>query len=188
VVHPLLVGTDGHEKMSKSLGNAIGITEAPEQMYGKVMSISDALMETYIERLGAGEWGDLAPARAALAAGGGEPLALKQALASRLVARFHGAEAAAAAEAHFRRVVQNKEAPADLDERSLPLSGAEALPILDVLQQLGLIGSKSEGRRLLAEGAIQLDGARIDDPAARLGPGAYLLRAGRRRFARVRIA
>jgi tyrosyl-tRNA synthetase len=187
VVYPLLVGTDGREKMSKSLGNAIGINDPPEELYGKVMSISDELMLTYVEKLGFGQWADLADACAEVAAGRGEPLALKQALASRLVARFHGSDAAAGAEAHFRRVVQHKEAPADLEERSVSLSGADALPVLEVLQQLGLIASKNEGRRLLAEGAIQVDGQRVDDPATRLGAGSYLLRAGRRRFARVRI-
>lgn len=188
VVYPLLVGTDGREKMSKSLGNAIGITEPPEQMYGKVMSVSDDLMLTYFDRLGADRWQDLTAARDAVARDGGDPLALKQELASRLVARFHGDEAAAAAAAHFRRVVQRKEAPEHLAEREVPLGGASAIALLDVLQQLGLIGSKAEGRRLLAEGAVQVDGARVDDPATRLGPGAYLLRAGRRRFARVRVA
>jgi tyrosyl-tRNA synthetase len=188
IVYPLLVGTDGREKMSKSLGNAIGILEPPEEMYGKVMSISDDLMLTYLDRLGAGEWKDLKAARDAVAKGGGEPLALKQALASRLVARFHGAPAAAAAEGHFRRVVQRKEAPENLEERVLSLDGADALALLDLLQQLGLTASKSEGRRLLAEGAVQVDGARVDDPAARLGAGVYLVRAGRRRFARLRLA
>ncbi len=188
VVYPLLVGTDGREKMSKSLGNAIGITEPPEQMYGKVMSISDDLMLTYLDRLGGGEWRDLTAARDAVAKGGGEPLALKQTLASRLVARFHGEQASVAAEAHFRRVVQRKEAPEDLEERPLSLGGADGLALLDVLHQLGLIASKAEGRRLLAEGAVQVDGVRVDDAAARLGAGAYLLRAGRRRFARVRLA
>ena len=188
IVYPLLVGTDGREKMSKSLGNAIGILEPPEEMYGKVMSISDDLMLTYLDRLGAGEWKDLKAARDAVAKGGGEPLALKQALASRLVARFHGEPAAAAAEGHFRRVVQRKEAPENLEERVLSLDGADALALLDLLQQLGLTASKSEGRRLLAEGAVQVDGVRVDDPAARLGAGVYLVRAGRRRFARLRLA
>ncbi len=188
VVYPLLVGTDGRDKMSKSLGNAIGITEPPEEMYGKVMSVSDDLMITYIDRLGGGTWHDLTAARDAVAKGEGKPLELKQALASRLVARFHGADAAAAAEAHFRRVVQRKEAPEALEERPLALGGASSAALLDVLQQLGLVVSKAEGRRLMAEGAVQVDGERVDDPATRLGAGSYLLRAGRRRFARVRLS
>lgn len=188
IVYPLLVGTDGHEKMSKSLGNAIGITEAPEQIYGKLMSISDPLMLTYLDRLGGGRWPDLRAARDAVAKGGGDPLALKQALASRLVARFHGDGAAVAAAAHFRRVVQRKEAPEALVEQAVALGDERAIGLLDVLQRLGLIGSKAEGRRLLAEGAVQVDGARVDDPGMRLGPGVYLLRAGRRRFARARLA
>ena len=188
VVYPLLVGVDGHEKMSKSLGNAVGITDPPEEMYGKVMSVSDELMATYIDRLGVGEWEDLASARAAVAAGGGDPLALKQELASRLVSRFHGVDAASAAAGHFRRVVQRKEAPEDLEQQVVRLGEAERLPLLDVLMQLRLIGSKSEGRRLLAEGAIQVDGAKIVDAAAQLGPGSYLIRAGRRRYARARLS
>ena len=174
--------------MSKSLGNAVGITDPPEEMYGKIMSISDELMATYIDRLGAGEWGDLAPVRAAVAAGGGEPLALEQELALRLVSRFHGVDAATAAAAHFRRVVQRKEAPEDLEQQLVDLGEGGTLPLLDVLMQLRLIGSKSEGRRLLAEGAIQVDGAKIEDAATQLGPGSYLIRAGRRRYARARLS
>lgn len=187
VIYPLLVGTDGRDKMSKSLGNAVGITDAPEELYGRVMSVSDALMLDWIARLGFGEWDDLAGAAAKVQRGGGEPMRLKQELAARLVRRFHGEAAAREAAAHFERVVKRREAPEDVPEQGVALGEAGELPLLEVLQRLGLIASRGEGRRLLAEGAIQVDGVRVSDPAAKLGPGSYLLRAGRRRFARARL-
>ena len=187
VIYPLLVGTDGKDKMSKSLGNAIGITDPPEEMYGKVMSISDDLMRTWVERLGFGEWDDLAPACALVAQGEGEPLRLKQELATRIVRRFHGAGAAKAADEHFRRVVQQKEAPRDLEEQRIAEGPGGGVALLDALLGLGLTASKSEGRRLLAEGAVLVDGERVSDPAARLPAGGHLIRAGKRRYARVRV-
>lgn len=188
VIYPLLVGTDGRDKMSKSLGNAVGITEPPAEMYGKVMSISDDLMRDWIARLGLGDWEDLAPACAEVARGGGEPLRLKQELASRIVRRFHGEAAAGEASDHFRRVVQQREAPEGLEERVIALAADGGAGLLDVLLELGLVASKAEGRRLMAEGAVQVDGERVGDPATRLGAGSFLLRAGRRRFARVRLS
>jgi tyrosyl-tRNA synthetase len=184
---PLLVGTDGREKMSKSLGNAIGITEPPDEIYGRVMSISDPLMLRWLEVLSLGEWQDLAPARAAVAAGGGEPMALKQELARRLVARCHGAEAAEAAAAQFRRVVQERELPAEIPEHRIDLAGAPDVGLLDVLRGLGFTRSNGEGRRLVSQGGVRLDGEEVSDPTRRLAPGTYLLRAGRRRFARVQV-
>ncbi len=188
ITHPLLVGTDGRDKMSKSLGNTIGITDPPEEMYGRVLSISDALMLTYVELLSAGDWADLDVRCQEVAEGRGEPLELKHALASRLVERFHGAAAAAKAAEHFRRVVQNKQPPEDVPEVELE-SGPEGMGILEVLRQAGMgVRSNSEARRLVQQGAVQLDGERVADPELRLAPGGpYLIRAGRRRFARVRV-
>jgi len=185
LTHPLLVGTDGKEKMSKSLGNSIGIREAPEEMYGRVMSISDPLMLDWIRLLGFGRWEDLAGRARAVAAGGGEPLALKQQLARRLVERFHGAEAAQRAEAHFRRVVQRRELPEELPQVSLALEGRPEAGLLEVLcRSLGIV-SHSEARRLVLQGAVRLGGEVVRDPALRLPAGSYLLRAGKRRFAQV---
>ena len=188
LTHPLLVGTDGKEKMSKSLGNTIGITDSPEEMYGRTMSIPDALIAPWIRGLGGGRWDDLAAAAAELAAGSGNPFLAKQSLAERLVERFHGPEAARQAAAHFRRVVQEKEVPEDVPEaRVAPQSDGRA-GLLDVIRETLGVASNAEARRLVQQGAVEIDGRRIADPTHRLEAGTYLLRAGRRRFARVRVA
>jgi tyrosyl-tRNA synthetase len=187
ITHPLLIGVDGSEKMSKSVGNTIGITEAPEEIYGKTMSISDTLMLEYFDLLSAGEWEDLAPERARLAAGAGDPLAFKHALARRVVERFHGPERAALAAAHFEQVVSRKQAPDDIPEARVALGEGGERGLLEVLQELGLIGARNEGRRLVAQNAVQIDGERVRDATLRLGPGSYLLKVGRRRFARVHL-
>lgn len=187
ITQPLLVGTDGVEKMSKSLGNAVGLTEPPEEVYGKLMSISDALMLDYHDLLHAGAWPELAEARSELGAGRGDPMAFKQALAERLVERFHGAEAAAAARDHFRRTVQRKELPDDIPEHALETDPDGRRGLLDLLQSLGLTPSRGEARRLVAQRAVSLDGARVEDPGLFLEPGSYLLQVGKRRFARVEL-
>ena len=187
ITHPLLVGLDGRDKMSKSLGNTIGITDPPESMYGKLMSVSDTLMLDYFDALSAGEWGDLRAERARLADGAGDPLAFKHALARRLVARFHGADASDAAAERFRRVVQAREAPSDVPETSLALGADAVLGLLEILERLGITRSRGEARRLVAQGAVELDGALVEDPTLRLAAGEYRIRVGKRRFARVRL-
>jgi len=187
ITHPLLVGLDGRDKMSKSLGNTIGITEPAESMYGKLMSISDALMLDWYDVLAAGEWDDLREERARLAARSGDPLGFKHALARRVVARFHGAPAAEAAAERFRRVVQEREAPGDVPETALALGDGGALGLLEILVRLGLARSNSEARRLVAQGGVELDGSPVGDAALRLVAGAYQLKVGKRRFARVRL-
>ena len=187
ITHPLLVGTEGQEKMSKSLGNSIGIEEPAQEIYGKIMSLSDALMLNYIERLSFGEWQDLEPALRAVEHGEGDPMALKHALAARLVARLHGPEEAERAEAHFRSVVQRKELPEDIPETRLRLGSGRDLGLIEVLERLSLIGSRSEARRLIDQGAVQVEGQRVSDPKQRLTVGSYLIRVGKRRFARLTI-
>jgi tyrosyl-tRNA synthetase len=187
ITHPLLVGTDGVEKMSKSVGNTIAIADPPEEIYGKTMSLSDGLALSYFDLLAAGEWGDLASERQRLAAGGGDPMGFKQALARRLVQRFHGAEAAAAAEAHFSRVVRRRQAPDDLPEQQVEAGEDGGRSLLETLEALGLVASRSEGRRLVGQGAVHVDGTPVSDPTLRLEAGSYLLKVGKRRFARVRV-
>ncbi|HME73336.1 MAG TPA: tyrosine--tRNA ligase [Myxococcota bacterium] len=182
----LLVGIDGREKMSKSLGNTIGITDPPAEMYGRLMSISDTLMLAYLGLLGFGRWGDLDAAAAEVRGGQGDPLALKHALASRIVARFHGREAAEKAGEHFRRVIQRKEEPEDAPEIALSVGRDGGMGLLDLLRSALQIPSNAEARRLVAQGAVRLDGEVVRDGSARLSPGAYRLRVGRR-FARVRL-
>jgi tyrosyl-tRNA synthetase len=186
LTHPLLRGTDGVDKMSKSLGNAIGLRDAPEDMYGKVMSISDELMLEYYDLLHAGMWDDLRERRALLRDESIQPLAFKHELASRIVARFHGADAADAAHAHFERVVQRKEAPDEVPEFRLPWSeAARGLP--EILEASGLAKSRSDARRLVSQRAVSVDGRRVDDIALCLGAGSYLIRVGKRRFARITL-
>ena len=171
---PLLEGTDGVEKMSKSLGNAIGIREPAEEMYGKVMSIPDAILPRWIELLRGESRVD--DARAA-----------KAALARQLVARFHDEQAAAAAEAHFDRVFRQKRAPEDLAEVEIPRdSGVDPL-LVEVIQRLEFASSRSAGRRLIRQGGVRLDEQRVADPEARVGVGPHLLQVGKRRFARIRV-
>ncbi len=168
---PLLVGLDGEEKMSKSRGNYVAINDAPEEMFGKVMSIPDAALP---------QWWSMLVGEEPMAA---EPMAWKLELARRIVGRWHGAEGAAAGEAHFTRVVREGQAPDDVPEAPLPAGDPVHLPsvLVDVLD----IGTTSEARRLLAQGAIRIDDDVVTDldvPRERL-TGA-LLQAGKRRYVR----
>ena len=192
ITHPLLVGTDGHDKMSKSLGNYIGVTDAGEEIYGKVMSLSDSSMLDYIRILGPGFGFAFSEDAAAVAKGHGDPLALKQALASAVVARLQGAEAAGAAAAHFKHVVQGRGAPESLPEQPFSLDGATQIGLIDLVTrpQLGpnALASKGEFRRLVAQGAVQVDEKAVSDPLLQLSAGSYLIRLGKRKFARIVIS
>jgi len=187
ITHPLLVGTDGREKMSKSIGNTIGITDPPEEIYGRTMSISDPLMLQYIRELSFGRWDDLARPAEEVRAGGGDPLTLKQILAFRVVERFHGSTAAEQAAAHFRKVVQNREVPEAIPEVSFPLGPRGDAGLLDVLRKSFGIRSNGEARRLVTQRAVWMDGELVTDPTCRLRAGSFLLRAGKRRYARVEL-
>ena len=175
---PILPGTDGRQKMSKSLGNYVGVTDPPEEMFGKLMSIPDEAMGSYYELL----LGEQPP--------GGHPAEAKRALARRIVERFHGVEPAREAEARFDRVHVAHEVPADIPEVSLQ----EAEGVTDGQAHLpALIGgafeiSTSEARRLLTQGAVRLDGevldgARLDLPTVELS--GKVLQVGKRRFLRL---
>ena len=187
ITHPLLVGTDGVEKMSKSLGNTIGITDPPEEIYGKTMGLSDALMLDYFDLLAGGEWGDLAEERERLGLGRGDPLAFKHTLAGRLVARLHGAEAAERAAEHFRRVVQRKQVPEEVPESRVELGDGGERGLLELMVEVGVASSNAEARRLVVQKAVSLDGQPVTDARLRLGRGSYLLKVGKRRFRRIRI-
>jgi tyrosyl-tRNA synthetase len=169
---PILPGTDGVQKMSKSLGNYIGVTDTPEEQFGKVMSIPDALTADYFRLMFPGE-----PPPT------GHPGTEKRRLGRLVVARFHDAAAAVAAEDHFNRVVRDREAPADVPEFVVP-DGEIHLPAL-LVDALG-VGSRSEARRLIQQGAVALDGAPVTtlDMSASALRGA-ILRAGKRRYVRL---
>jgi tyrosyl-tRNA synthetase len=182
---PLLVGTDGVEKMSKSLHNAIGITEAPAEMYGKVLSLPDAVMYAYFE-LATGVPTDDLPRYETLIRT--EPRNAKHALAWHIVCLYHGEEAAAAARRHFERTIINKEAPDDLVEmRPVPSVGTQvALP--DLIHQTGLVGSHSEARRLIVQHAVSIDGQKMTDPHCLIDLATrapFVLKVGKRLFARI---
>ena len=180
---PLLVGTDGVEKMSKSLGNAIGVNDEPADMFGKIMSISDETMWGYWTLLT-----DLLPAEIE-AKKSEHPMAVKKELARRIVADFHGAGAAAAAEEGFTRVFSKREEPADYEESEMPASPAPE-PLAKVLAEAGLAPSNAEARRLISAGAVDLDDERVTDPKLTVSrsPGSEIrLRVGKRRFAKIRF-
>jgi tyrosyl-tRNA synthetase len=186
LTHPLLVGTDGREKMSKSLDNAVGVREAPQDIYGKVMSISDELMLEWFDLLSFGEWEDLRSEREVLGGGAGDPLAFKQSLAGRLVTRCHDGAAADEAASHFRRVVQHKELPEEVPEVNLA-GGPEGMGVLALVAQAMKVSNR-EARRLVSQGAVRLDHERVSDPDLRIAPGSIvLLQVGKRRFARVQL-
>ncbi len=186
ITHPLLVGSDG-VKMSKSLGNGIGITDRPDEMFGKVMSISDTLMLEYYDLLHDGRWEALRPSREALGRGKGDPMEFKLGLAGALVERFAGAEAAREAADHFRNVIQGKGTPEGLEEVRFETGPEGKIGLPELLERLELVASRSEARRLVGQKAVRVDGEVVEDPTLRLSAGAYLLKVGKRRFARVRL-
>jgi tyrosyl-tRNA synthetase len=186
ITHPLLVGSDG-VKMSKSLGNGIGITDRPDEMFGKVMSVSDTLMLEHFDLLHDGRWEALKPLREALGRGDGDPMEFKLGLARALVERFAGDEAAREAAEHFRRVVQDKGTPEDLEEVRCETGAGGDIGLLGLLEHLGMVASRSEARRLVGQKAVRVDGEVVVEPTLRLPAGSYLLKIGKRRFARVRL-
>jgi tyrosyl-tRNA synthetase len=179
---PLLVGTDGELKMSKSYGNHIGIAEPPETMYGKTMSVPDALLQMYFDLTSDVPVDE---ARRLLA---GDPMPAKMALARNLVTRYHGAQAAEAAAERFDREVRRKELPEDIPEVTVPADLLQdgKVWIARLIVHCGFASSTSEARRLVAQGGVSLDGENIADAGANLSPkpGA-VLRVGKRKFARL---
>jgi len=187
---PLLQGTDGAQKMSKTYGNYIGVDDAPEDMFGKVMSIPDDLMVTYWTLLTGAGHREIEDVQRRLSDGSYHPAQAKRDLAERLVSLYHPAGAAAVAREHFDRVFKQRERPEDVPEMPLPpaaVSGGTVwLPRL--LTLLGLTASNAEGRRLIEQGGVRLDGEPVKDAARELAPEelrGHTLQVGRRKFARV---
>jgi tyrosyl-tRNA synthetase len=183
---PLLEGTDGRQKMSKSYDNWIGLTEPAAEMYGKTMSIPDELIEKYW-RLGLDATdGDVAAVASGLAAGD-NPRDWKRRLARSIVVEYHGEEAAKSAEAHFDRLFVRHDLPEEVPEVTVTLDEGSA-PLPWVLRAAGLASSTSEGRRLVEQGGVSLDGERVADPSLTLAAGrTALIQVGKRRFARVTL-
>jgi len=178
------------EKMSKSLDNYVGVAEPPESIFGKLMSISDDLMWRYLELLSAMSLSEVAQAKAQVAKGTLHPKDVKVRFAKEMVERFHGQEAAEAAAADFDSRFSKKQ----LDVESLPEvplalpAGAAALPLVRALVDAGLAPSTSDARRLIAQGAVRLDGARVTDVKLELKPGTSLVQVGKLRAARLKLS
>ncbi|MCB1785251.1 MAG: tyrosine--tRNA ligase [Gammaproteobacteria bacterium] len=181
---PILEGLDGVQKMSKSLGNYIGITDPPEDMFGKIMSISDDLMWRYFELLSFRPLDEIERLRRQVA-DGGNPRDVKFELGVEIVGRFHSADAAHRARQAFVDRFQKGAIPEDIDECVLEGGGA-GLPIANALKDAGLVASTSEGNRMIMQGAVRLDGNRIDDKGLVLASGiSVVCQVGKRRFARI---
>jgi tyrosyl-tRNA synthetase len=182
---PLLEGLDGVNKMSKSLDNYVGITDVPDDMFGKLMSVSDELMWRYFELLSFRPLAEIQGLKDQVA-DGANPRDIKFELALELVGRFHGDGAAEGAKASFITRHRDHGVPDEIPEVSLE-SGAEGqLGIGHVLQQAGLVASTSEAFRMIKQGAVKIDGERVEDRGLELPVGAsYVLQVGKRKFAKV---
>ncbi len=183
---PILEGLDGVQKMSKSLGNYIGINEPPNEMFGKLMSISDDLMWRYFELLSFRPLAEIAKFKADIA-GGANPRDIKFLLGQEIVARFHGAAAGQAAQNEFVARFQKGALPEDMPELALAVA-AEGIGIVELLKQAQLVASGSEANRLLEQGGVKVDGEKAADRSLKLKPGAsHVLQVGKRKFARVTL-
>jgi len=186
VITPLLEGTDGVNKMSKSLGNYIGINEPPQEIFGKVMSISDDLMWRYYELCTNLSVSEIAALRETANNGGRNPRDIKVDLAKRIVADFHSEAEARRAEEEFNAMFRNKQAPDVVEERTLT-AGMWKLPKL--LVELGLVSSMAEARRMIEQGGVYVDGERrtqTDFEVGITGENSVLVQVGKRRFVKVR--
>ncbi len=183
---PLLEGLDGIQKMSKSLGNSVGITESPVEMYGKLMSISDELMWRYFELLSFRPLTDIRGLQEEVAAGA-NPRDVKYQLAHEIVERFHSPNDAAKAHQSFVNQFQRGEVPDDIAEVDIDNQGKD-MPVANVIKSAGLAGSTSEVYRLMAQGAVRIDGERVTDHKLTIKIGvSTLFQVGKRRFARIRV-
>jgi tyrosyl-tRNA synthetase len=182
---PLLEGLDGVNKMSKSLGNYIGISESPDDIFGKLMSISDELMFRYYELLSDRTVDEIAALQEGIAMGDLHPKKVKMRLARELTARFHDADAAQKAEHNFEQVFKRHELPDEIPEYRLRAEDEDVwLPRL--LVESGLVNSTSDGRRMIRQNAVSLDGDKVTDVDATVqAKGEVLLKVGKRRFCRV---
>ena len=207
---PILVGTDGQRKMSKSLGNYVGITEAPGEMFGKLMSISDELMWTYWELVTDRTESWIAEIRKLVVEGTTHPMDVKMRLAQEIIGQFHGRDAAKQAADNFQRVFRDREAPEEIPEirlkrvrggvlatfqkpgivveqmmLSLPSGSEKWSKILALLQE---VPSASEAERLMKQGGFEIDGKPVGDPTLKLNleqPGSYRVRLGKKKFLRI---
>jgi tyrosyl-tRNA synthetase len=183
---PILVGLDGQRKMSKSLGNYIGITEAPNEIFGKLMSIPDDLMWSYYELVTDRTPDEIAALRNQVAGGVVHPMDVKMGLAEDVIAGFHGQDAARKAAENFQRIFRDRQAPEQAPVKKVAVGAAKKLTAL--LVELGLVASKNEAIRLIEQGGAEIDGTRVDDARKDIDLSKrreFLLRAGKKKFLRV---
>jgi len=186
VMMPILVGLDGQRKMSKSLGNYVGITEPPGEMFGKMMSIPDELMWSYYELVTDRTPQEIEALIKEVASGALHPMDAKMRLAQEVIVGFHGEAAARKAAENFQRVFRDRQAPVEAPVEKLQKGPARKLTAL--LVDLKLIASKSEAERLIKQGGVEIDEVRVDDPRKDIDlskPAEFLLRAGKKKFLRV---
>ena len=183
---PILVGLDGQRKMSKSLGNYVGITEPPNEMFGKMMSIPDDLMWSYYELLTDRVPKEIAAMRNEVSSGKLHPMDAKMRFAEEVISDFHGKEAAHKAAENFQRVFRDRQAPEEAPTAELPKGPPRKLTAL--LADLKLAPSKAEAERLIKQKAVEIDGVTVDDSRKDIDltkPASFLLRAGKKKFVRV---
>jgi tyrosyl-tRNA synthetase len=183
---PILVGLDGQRKMSKSLNNYVGITETPGEMFGKMMSMPDELMWPYYELVTDRTEAEIAAIQKEVSTGRMHPMDVKMRLAEEVITGFHGNEAAKNASENFQRVFRDRQAPEESPVQRLPRGSAKKLTAL--LVELKLAPSKSEAERLIKQGGVEIDGARVDDFRRDIDltkPREFLLRAGKKKFLRI---
>jgi len=183
---PILVGSDGQRKMSKSFGNYVGITEAPGEMFGKMMSIPDELMWSYYDLLTDRTPLEIAALKQNVAGGKLHPMDVKMRLAQEIISGFHEPDAGRKAAENFQRVFRDRQAPIEAPVKKLPKGPAKKLTAL--LVDLKLIASRSEAERLIKQGGVEIDGARVDDFRRDIDlskPAEFLLRAGKKKFLRI---
>lgn len=180
---PLLEGTDGHDKMSKSYGNDIGLTDSPEDMYGKSMSISDEMIEKYFLLAADADEATMTKVKSQLSDSSVNPRDVKCALGRALVELYHGPDAAQQAEQHFDQVIVNKDMPEDMDEISLD----EDCAIIDIITDNGMTKSKGEARRMVKQGAVRIDNEKVSDMDSVISKGSKIvIKVGKRRFLRLK--
>src|SRR5438552_6001822 len=182
---PLLEGLDGVQKMSKSLGNYIGINEAPNEQFGKVMSITDDLMFRYYELLTDLPLKEIQAVREEIASGKRHPMEVKADLGVRIVTVYHGEAAAEGAREEFNRVFRKRQNPEDIETKKISITEAP-IRLTRLLPTLNLASSNAEAQRLIESGAVHINDERVTDPKAEMSqPGEYLFKVGKRRFLRL---
>ena len=185
---PILVGLDGQRKMSKTLGNYIGITESPTDIFGKLMSIPDELMWTYYDLVTDRTPEEIAVLKKEVSSGAAHPMDAKMRLAQEVISGFHGEEAARKAADNFQRVFRDRQAPTEVELQRIPRGPAKKLATL--LAELKLAPSKSEAGRLIEQGGVEIDGVRVDDPRKDIDlskSAEFLLRVGKKKFLRILV-